>query len=279
MEAPGWDHGHPGAFVLGMPATKIIAQVSNSRSVDRTLTALLVIQALTLFVALPLNELGQRGRLLVSICHLAFGILSLGMLTRHPVIRGVLLLGILILAAGPVADRQIAVHSGLSLMAIHDAVAGAAFAFDAVISVLVFRCVFAPGPVTSQQVQGGVLLYLNVAALFAIAFGVLESHLPGSFVTGDAKSLTLTLTTRTAALSYFSLSTITSAGYGDVVPHLPMPRSLAMIEATFGQLYPATLLARLVGLRLSSGEERVLAVSVKAPKRRLRYRTKGLSNV
>jgi hypothetical protein len=234
-----------------MPGQKITIQ-SNSSSADRTLTALLIIQAVTLFVALPLNELGPRWRFLVGLCHLAFGVLSLGMLTRHTLVRGMLLIGIFILAVGPIADRAFAAHSSLSLIAVHDLIAGVAFTFDAVISVLVFRRVFASGPVTSQQVQGGVLLYLNVAAIFAITFGVLESHVPGSFVTGDGKLLALTLTTRTAALSYFSFSTITTVGYGDVIPHLPVARTLAVIEAAFGQLYPATLLARLVGLRLSS---------------------------
>jgi hypothetical protein len=199
-----------------------------------------------------MNELGDRGRLLLNLCHLAFGGLSLGMLTRHPIVRSALLVGMVILAVGPIADRQIAARTDLPLLVIHDAVAAAAFAFNAVVSLLVFRRVFCLGPVSKHQVQGGVLLYLNLAALFAIAFGVLESHVPGSFVTSDGKPLAVTLATRTAAFSYFSFSTITTVGYGDVIPHLPVARSLAIIEATFGQLYPATLLARLVGLRLSS---------------------------
>src|SRR3954453_23398542 len=180
------------------------ASASNDGSANRTLTALLIIQAVTLFVALPLNQLGDRGRLLLDLCHFAFGTLSMGMLTRHPLVRGVLLAGIVILAVGPIADRQVAARTDLTVLAIHDAVAGAAFSFNAVVSILVFRRVFCPGPVTTHQVQGGGLLYLNVAALFAIAFGVLESHVPGSFVSGDGRLLTVTLTTRTAAFSYFS---------------------------------------------------------------------------
>jgi len=44
--------------------------------------------------------------------------------------------------------------------------------------------------------------------------------------------------------------TLTTTGYGDVVPLHPFARSLATLEAVIGQLFPATLLARLVTLEL-----------------------------
>jgi Ion channel len=53
-------------------------------------------------------------------------------------------------------------------------------------------------------------------------------------------------------LIYFSFVTLTTTGYGDIVPLHPYTRSLANIEAIIGQLYPATLLARLVTLELAS---------------------------
>jgi hypothetical protein len=51
-----------------------------------------------------------------------------------------------------------------------------------------------------------------------------------------------------AELLYFSLSTLTTSGYGDIVPVHPFVRSLANLESVIGQLYPATFLARLVTL-------------------------------
>jgi len=50
---------------------------------------------------------------------------------------------------------------------------------------------------------------------------------------------------------YFSFVTLTSVGYGDIVPVHPYARSLANVEAIIGQLYPATLLARLVTLEIA----------------------------
>jgi hypothetical protein len=53
-----------------------------------------------------------------------------------------------------------------------------------------------------------------------------------------------------AALLYFSFSTLTTAGFGDITPVHPLARNLANLESVIGQLYPATLLARLVSLEL-----------------------------
>ena len=52
-------------------------------------------------------------------------------------------------------------------------------------------------------------------------------------------------------LIYFSFATLTTTGYGDIGPVHPFARSLANIEAIIGQIYPATLLARLVTLELA----------------------------
>ena len=49
-------------------------------------------------------------------------------------------------------------------------------------------------------------------------------------------------------LVYFSFTTLTTLGYGDIMPVHPIARSLSNVEAIIGQVYPATLLARLVSL-------------------------------
>ena len=55
-----------------------------------------------------------------------------------------------------------------------------------------------------------------------------------------------------ANLIYFSFVTLTTVGYGDIIPLHPFARGLANIEAIIGQLCPATLLARLVTLEIES---------------------------
>ena len=53
-----------------------------------------------------------------------------------------------------------------------------------------------------------------------------------------------------SSLIYFSFVTLTSTGYGDIYPVHPVARSLCNLETIIGQLYPATLLARLVTLEI-----------------------------
>lgn len=48
-------------------------------------------------------------------------------------------------------------------------------------------------------------------------------------------------------LSFFSFVTLTTVGYGDIVPWLPHARSEAMLEAVVGIVYPAILISRVVG--------------------------------
>ena len=48
-------------------------------------------------------------------------------------------------------------------------------------------------------------------------------------------------------LMYFSFITLTTVGYGDIVPMAPMARSMVILEALAGQLYLAAFVARLVG--------------------------------
>jgi hypothetical protein len=56
-------------------------------------------------------------------------------------------------------------------------------------------------------------------------------------------------------LNYFSFITLTTLGYGDITPQHPIAMSLANMEAIIGQLFPAIVIARLVGLYESEKKE------------------------
>jgi hypothetical protein len=49
-------------------------------------------------------------------------------------------------------------------------------------------------------------------------------------------------------LTYFSFTTLTTTGFGDVTPAIPLTRTLAIFEALAGQLYLVVTLTRLVSL-------------------------------
>lgn len=231
------------------------AKAINDQRADQALTGILIVQLVTLFVALPLGALKPSGRVLLDLCHIAFALLCTRLLTRHLAVRAALFAGVVLLAIGPATSGWTEAALGTRAFLIEDFIAGTAFGFNALVTWLVARRIFTSGTVSSRTIQGAVLLYLSVANLFAILFGMVESHLPGAFAQAGGPALGLQRGMRTSALSFFSLTTITTTGYGDIVPVHPLARSLANLEAVFGQLYPATLLARLVGLHLLSSKK------------------------
>jgi hypothetical protein len=116
-------------------------------------------------------------------------------------------------------------------------------AFDVAVAAAVAHVAFGPGRVTVHRIMGGVILYLSIGLIFANAYRTAAVLLNPSFSGLPAD--------RRAALGqllYFSLCTLTTASYGDILPLHPFVRSLANLESVIGQLFPATLLARLVTL-------------------------------
>ena len=224
--------------------------------VDIALSALLGVQALTLFVAIPAAAAHPTSHFLLDVSHLIFAAISVAFLTRHRAIQAALRVGRASLAAISAFGERLSIDLGLSGPTWHEVIALTAFAFNGLVTALVARHVFGARRVTAHRVQGAVLIYLNVASLFAIAFGALETYAPGSIVAVPGGNLPMAPGVRTAALTYFSLSTLTTTGFGDFTPMHPLARSLANLESVFGQLFPATLLARLVALHLAHSRDR-----------------------
>jgi hypothetical protein len=115
------------------------------------------------------------------------------------------------------------------------------------LGIVVARAVFAPGKVTFHRVIGAVLLYLNIGLVFVALYCFVALRIPNAFTGLGPLQDNLAVA---GNLIYFSFVTLTSVGYGDIVPLHPIARGLANVEAIIGQLYPATLLARLVTLEL-----------------------------
>src|SRR6266404_4443106 len=120
----------------------------------------------------------------------------------------------------------------------------------AILVVMTLRHTFRPGPVSMHRVMGGVAAYLLIGMTWAFGYKLLMQERPDaihfqSFIGGIP-------TGEPSLLMYFSFSTLTSVGYGDVHPVHRIARSLATAEALIGQLYPAILIATLVGLSVQA---------------------------
>ena len=100
-----------------------------------------------------------------------------------------------------------------------------------------------------DEVCGGIAAYLLLAVIWAMCFAVLEATRPGSFGLDGARPELVW-----NDLLYFSLTTLTTLGYGDISPVSPVARIWASFEAATGSLYLAVLIARLVSAWRPAGE-------------------------
>jgi hypothetical protein len=116
--------------------------------------------------------------------------------------------------------------------------------------VIVLWWVYREGPVTGHRVRGAVAGYLLLALCFSLGYDLIEFIHPGSFTLplGGAQDIQ----TRSASFLYFSVVTLTTVGFGDIAAVHPVARSLVMMEALLGQLYPVILLARIVTLQMET---------------------------
>ena len=127
--------------------------------------------------------------------------------------------------------------------------AGAWLIIAVTLGIVVARVVFGPGRITYHRIVGAILLYLLIAVAFATLFAFVGLSNPEAFK-GIAFKDNSALA---SSLFYLSFVTLTSTGYGDIVPMHPLARSLCNVESIIGQLYPATILARLVTLEMRKG--------------------------
>jgi Ion channel len=212
------------------------------RIAEPSLTALLLLELLALFLALPLSAeegipmargLGEALLLVV--------VVIVVMLSQKRGAIAVILLGLAATAASLLLDLE---TSSVAVSMLGRG--GNILTFSALGSV-VARAVYAPGRITSYRLQGAVVFYLNIGVIFGSAYRLIYQLNPAAF--GNLPN-SMDRSSEIATMLYFSYTTLTTTGYGDIVPVSPLARSLANLESIVGQLYLATAIARLVTLEL-----------------------------
>ena len=217
---------------------------------DESLTLLLGAVVLMVFFIHPLAEIGWFARMLLWLSGslvLASGVLVVSG-RRLLTILGGILGGVTFLATVAYLISPIpmfaALRSAFQLL------------FLGLLNGVIMRRVIREGAVNRHRIQGSILVYLILGLMWSQAYQLLETLQPGSFSiptpVPDSEDLGPKLT-------YFSFVSLTTMGYGDITPLLPFARTLAMLEALTGQLFPTILIARLVAMEIQargSGEAR-----------------------
>jgi hypothetical protein len=114
--------------------------------------------------------------------------------------------------------------------------------------------VFAAGPVSAHRIRGAIVVYLLLGGAWSFLYYLAALTFPGSFhLAEDLVAVDHAALHR--MLTYFSFTTLTTTGIGDISPATPLTRTLAMFEALAGQLYLVITLARLVSLSVVGQKE------------------------
>jgi Ion channel len=207
---------------------------------DPLLTTLTVLLILMLFVFAPLQAVG------IKLFQVLSFVSALGLIAGIFLLSGSPTVVVALLAAFAMAG--IAALSRLSTPSVLDVylLAGALLITGVAMACVVARTVFAAGRVTHHRITGAIMVYLSIAVTFTALFTMIGLLVPSAF-SGMSFDDNPALASK---VIYFSFVTLTSTGYGDVFPVHPVARSLCNLETIIGQLYPATLLARLVSLEI-----------------------------
>jgi hypothetical protein len=207
---------------------------------DPLLTTLTVLLILMLFVFAPLQAVGIR---MFQVLEFASALVLIGgvfFMSGSPAVFVALLAAFIM--ASTAAISRLGSPSVLDIYLF----AGALLIMGVALGSVVAGAVFASGRVTHHRIIGAILVYLSIAVIFTSLYTIIGLIVPNAF-SGMSFEDNPALASKVV---YFSFVTLTSTGYGDIYPLHPVARSLCNLETIIGQLYPATLLARLVSLEI-----------------------------
>ena len=176
-----------------------------------------------------------------------------------PVVRAILFSTVLIIGVRSLQGSGLLFSAGISLVVVGVILSIAAtrflsdiFQYGALLSLIGFllvafthtiREVVFGTAINVNRLVGAVCVYLLFGVIWALSYSVLEFTVPGSFA-GFETSVDRGWDSEWL---YFSFVTMTTLGYGDLLPISATARALAYMQAVFGQFYVAVLVAGLVG--------------------------------
>src|SRR5215467_6162949 len=138
--------------------------------------------------------------------------------------------------------------------------------------VSLLRAVIRAKTVTHDTIYGALSVYLLMAITWAAAYFLLVTAQPNAIVMDAARHPNHTMDWFDCI--FYSFVTLTSLGYGDIVPMTAQARSLSILEAVSGIMYVAVLIARLVGLHSAVKSQGILeTVSLNTNSERIKGQT------
>lgn len=188
----------------------------------------------------PLLSRWPIGHTLVGVAYFAILALCLGKATISRRRRVVVIGGIALLALNYVLYESVP-----DLRYLGPRIALLNLIFVILAPILMSRLVLTTDEVDVNTIFASLCAYFLLAMCWWQVYGIIERVAPESF------SMPAGEVEKGSTLLYFSLTTLTTLGYGDVTPRTEFTRVLATLEAFTGQVYLVVLVARLVSLHVA----------------------------
>lgn len=199
---------------------------------------------LLLLVVSPLAAHFGVGDILFQLMLSLVLLASIFSITDHNVLQ---LAGTLMAAAAFIASVIFAYQATPGIGAVSAVLGFAWFGYTAGI-ILVH--VMSTGRVTLNELAAATCTYLMLGLAGAYIFQLLVLLIPGALAP-VADGVAAFDGTDLATFIYFSFTTLTTVGFGDIIPVAPIARAFANLEAVAGQIFLTVLIARLVGMHIS----------------------------
>jgi hypothetical protein len=128
--------------------------------------------------------------------------------------------------------------------------------FFSYILIAMFKYFLSLKVITLNKILAAICAYLVLGMIFAIIYSIIDVLIPGSIWfninINPTESIVYEYPEVFVEALYFSFVTLSTLGYGDTIPMLGSVKMISSLEAIFGQLFLAILIARLVGLHILS---------------------------
>jgi len=108
------------------------------------------------------------------------------------------------------------------------------------------------GTVDANKIVGAICIYLLMGLIWAMMYLFIAQIIPGAFNGLEQ----VVWYDNFADVAYYSYVTLTTLGYGDITPVVPVARFLVYMEAVVGVFYMAILVASLIGVSINESQKK-----------------------
>jgi hypothetical protein len=231
---------------MHMAEKELTARLYHFWSSDHSLTVLLIVVMITVFVLSPLIDLGIVSGLSSDFfltLILLSGIVAVSANAIFKIVAVFCAVANFLLYWRANVEQSVTLSSWSAFFSL---------LFVGILTATVMTQIFREGPITAHRVRGAVVVYLLLGLMWSFAYNLIALQFPGAF--SFSASLEPEAGSLQAKLTYFSFVTLTTVGYGDITVVHSVARPLVILEALTGQLFPAILIARLVSLEIAHRE-------------------------